>query len=42
MRKKDVEDFTRSKTVVTGPTVVFPTVSIRDNIMPHFLLEKYV
>lgn len=42
MRKKGVKDFTKRETVVTGPTEVFPTISIRDNIMPHFLLENYV
>lgn len=42
MRKKGVKDFTRSKTGVTGSTEVFRTISIRDNIMPHFLLENYV
>lgn len=41
MRIKGGEDFTKRKTV-TGPTDVFPTISIRDNIMPHFLLENYV
>lgn len=42
MRKKAVNYITRRKTVVTGLTEVFPTISIRDNIMLHFLLENYV
>lgn len=42
MRKRAVNYFTRRKTVVTGSTTDFPTISIRDNIMLHFLLENYV
>lgn len=32
---------TRRKTAVTGPTEFFPTISIRDNSVLHFLLENY-
>ena len=42
MRKKAVKDVTRKNTVVTEPTEVFPTISTRDKIMLHFLLENYV
>jgi len=42
MRKKAVYNITRRKTVVTGPTEAFPTISIKENIMIYFLLENYV
>lgn len=42
MRYLAVNGVTKKKTVVTGPTEAFPTISITANIVLHFLLENYV
>lgn len=42
MKYLAVNGVTKRKTVVTRRTEAFPTISIRANIVLHFLLENYV